>query len=135
MTLYESMILTPSTLTSDEHETLIGRYVALIGERKGEVLKTDNWGKRVLAYEINNETEGVYTLIEFKGEGELVKELDRKLRIDESVMRHLVINKEHDVKLQEKADRKKKNNRKEAPALENTESADSPESGTTTEEA
>ncbi len=134
MTLYESLILTPVTLSTEDHEALIGRYSELIGERKGEVLKTDVWGKRVLAYEINKETEGVYTLIEFNGDGELVKELDRKLRIDESVMRHLVINKEHNVRLQEKADRKK-SKRKAAPEVEKTENAEPTESGVTGEEA
>lgn len=123
MSMYEALILSSATLSQEDQDALVERYSSVIGENGGTVQKTDPWGKRILAYEINKESEGFYTLFEFEGDGTLVKELERRLKIDESILRHLVINKDHDIRLQEKADAKKsRKSRKPAPeAQEQTE--------------
>ena len=60
----------------------------------GEVSKADVWGMRKLAYPIQKKNEGYYVVIEFAGSTELPKELDRRLRISDDVMRHIIINKD-----------------------------------------
>lgn len=116
MSLYEALILSSAQLSQEDQEALVERYGSVISENGGTLQKTDPWGKRVLAYEINKETEGYYTLYEFEGTGDLVKELERRLKIDETVLRHMVISKDHDIRLQAKADAKKsRRTRKPAP--------------------
>lgn len=53
--------------------------------------ETDNWGKRGLAYEINDHREGYYCFYRFKGGSEILNELTRQLRIDENVIRHMIV--------------------------------------------
>ncbi|RLE16693.1 MAG: 30S ribosomal protein S6 [Acidobacteria bacterium] len=126
MSFYETLILTAPHLTDEEQDQIAATYTAVIEGQKGTVRKADKWGKRVLAYPINKITEGVYTLIEFTGDGKVVTELDRKLKIDENVMRHIIVNQDHDIKLKERADAKAKKKQRpvkveaEAPAVETT---------------
>jgi len=117
MSYYEALILSSAQLSQEDQDALVERYAGIIGENGGTIQKTDPWGKRVLAYEINKETEGYYTLFEFDGTGSLVKELERRLKIDESILRHMVVNKDHDIRLQQKADAKK-SRRSQKPAPE-----------------
>ena len=57
----------------------------------GTLVKTDNWGRRKLAYEIQHHKEGVYVLEVIEGSGELMKELDRRLKVVDQVIRHLIV--------------------------------------------
>lgn len=57
----------------------------------GSVTKVDDWGKRRLAYQIQDEKEGYYVILNFEADAEFPKELDRILKITDSVIRHLII--------------------------------------------
>jgi small subunit ribosomal protein S6 len=57
----------------------------------GQIEKTDNWGRRKLAYEIGRHKEGTYVLEVINGSGELMKELDRRLKVIDYVIRHLAV--------------------------------------------
>jgi small subunit ribosomal protein S6 len=57
----------------------------------GQLEKTENWGRRKLAYEIGRHKEGTYVLEVINGSGELMKELDRRLKVLDYVIRHLVV--------------------------------------------
>lgn len=61
---------------------------------EGEVGNVDVWGMRKLAYPIQKKNEGYYVVIEFKAQPTLPKELDRRLKISDNVMRHLIVNKD-----------------------------------------
>ena len=63
----------------------------IIETNGGVVTKVDAWGNRKLAYPIAKFTEGFYTLVNFKASVELPKELDRNLKINENVIRHMVV--------------------------------------------
>ena len=66
--------------------------VEQIAERLGgKIEKTDNWGRRRLAYEIGPHKEGTYVLETIVGGGELMKEIDRRLKVSDLVIRHLVV--------------------------------------------
>ena len=57
----------------------------------GEVEKVDTWGNRKLAYQIAKFSEGFYVLVNFKASADLPKELDRNLKINENVIRHMIV--------------------------------------------
>jgi small subunit ribosomal protein S6 len=57
----------------------------------GKIDKTDNWGRRKLAYEIGPHKEGTYVLETIDGGGEVMKEIDRRLKVSDLVIRHLVV--------------------------------------------
>ena len=70
-----------------------------IAERfSGTIDVTENWGRRRLAYEIGPHKEGLYTLVQFTGTPELVKELDRRLKVTDLVIRHLIVRLDEEAK-------------------------------------
>jgi len=72
-------------------ESAIDRVQEVITNGAGEVTKVDRWGKRRLAYEIKDFTEGYYLLVEMESPSSVAQELDRVLRISDDVLRHLII--------------------------------------------
>ena len=66
------------------------RFVAYC-EINGEVEKVDTWGNKKLAYQIAKFSEGFYVLVNFKASADLPKELDRNLKINENVIRHMIV--------------------------------------------
>ncbi|MBI1796321.1 MAG: 30S ribosomal protein S6 [Candidatus Eisenbacteria bacterium] len=57
----------------------------------GELIEVQRWGKKRLAYEIGRKRDGVYTMLLYQGPGAMVKEIERRLRLNESVMRVLTV--------------------------------------------
>lgn len=88
---YEVMFIIDPILEDDKKEETIEMVKSIIAE-DGEVEKVDVWGMRRLAYPIQKKNEGYYVLITFKGSSTLPKELDRRLKISENTMRHIIIN-------------------------------------------
>jgi len=72
----------------------IARFEEVVTNNGGEVVKTDRWGKRRLAYEVKGYLEGFYVLMEFKAPNTLSQELDRIFKIQDDVIRHLVVKKD-----------------------------------------
>ncbi|HXH06177.1 MAG TPA: 30S ribosomal protein S6, partial [Vicinamibacterales bacterium] len=69
----------------------------------GRVEKTDNWGRRRLAYEIAHHKEGTYIVQLVSGPGEMVREIERRLRVLDPVIRHLVVRVDEDLRVAERA--------------------------------
>jgi small subunit ribosomal protein S6 len=67
------------------------KYGEIVTSRQGQVTSVEQWGKRRLAYPINKIFEGYYTFMRFTGDTEILKELGRVFRFDESVVRHLIV--------------------------------------------
>ena len=88
---YELIYVLRSNL-DDESKTAVLDKVKAIIETSGEVEKVDVWGVRKLAYEIQKLSEGFYVLVNFKASTDLPKELDRNLKISDSVIRHMIVN-------------------------------------------
>ena len=65
-------------------------------DAEGKAGEVDEWGVKKLAYPINKKPEGYYVVMQFEAEPTLPKELDRRLRISDFVMRHLIVNKDED---------------------------------------
>ena len=90
---YEVMFILDPALEDYKKEAAIEAVKEIISS-EGEVGNTDVWGMRKLAYPIQKKNEGYYVVIEFKGEPTLPKELDRRLKISDNVMRHIIVNKD-----------------------------------------
>ena len=68
----------------------------------GQIASTDNWGRKRLAYEIARHKEGYYVLQTINGSGELMKELDRRLKVMDQVIRHMVVRVDEEKKVVER---------------------------------
>ena len=93
MNNYEVMFIIDAALEDAQKEAAVEMVKEIIATG-GEVGKVDIWGLRKLAYPILKKNEGYYAVIEFTAKPELPKELDRRLRISDSIIRHLIINKD-----------------------------------------
>ncbi|MFQ8601921.1 MAG: 30S ribosomal protein S6 [Anaerovoracaceae bacterium] len=93
MTNYEVMFILDPALEDDKKDTTVEAVKEIIAS-EGEVGNVDVWGMKKLAYPIQKKNEGYYVVIEFKAETTLPKELDRRLKISDNVMRHLIVNKD-----------------------------------------
>lgn len=93
MTNYEIMFIIDPTVEDAKKDAVVATVQEIIAA-DGEVGKVDVWGMRKLAYPIQKKNEGYYVVVEFKASPDLPKELDRRLRISDAVMRHLIVNKD-----------------------------------------
>ena len=91
MNKYEIMFIVKTTMESDAASKIADTYKKLISDLKGDVTNFKDMGQRKLAYHINKEINGFYYVMNFNATSELIKELDRKLRLDENVLRHMII--------------------------------------------
>ena len=91
MALYESVIIGRQDLTPGQFETLLEKFIEVIQSFKGEIKKRENWGVRNLAYKINKNRKGHYTLLNIDGPPEAIQEYERLMRLDEDIIRFLTI--------------------------------------------
>ena len=92
---YESLFIVDVTNGDEATEATVNKFLSLI-EANAQVVDVAKWGKRRLAYPINDMPEGYYTVVTFKAEGSFPSELERLYNIDENVMRSMVIRLEYD---------------------------------------
>ena len=90
MAKYETMLVTKVLPEGEENNALVEKFKALI-EANGTIDSVDDWGKRRLAYPIQDETEGVYTVIKFTSGPDFPAELERIYGITEGVLRSIVV--------------------------------------------
>ena len=99
MNCYECTFITKQGLSDSQAEKLIEKYENIIKPNSGEVLKTEEWGLRILSHRIKNNKKGFYFHIKFKGVGQTIKELEKIENIDETLIRYLTVKvKKHDLK-------------------------------------
>ena len=91
MTKYETTFILEPGLDETRVNEEVERVSQWIRDLGGELLDTQRWGKRRLSYEINKKRDGVYTLLLYQGPGAMVKEIERRLRLNESIMRVLTV--------------------------------------------
>jgi small subunit ribosomal protein S6 len=88
---YEIVYVVRPDLSDEDRAAKIERVHSLIAENSGQLGKVEDWGKRVLAYEIKHYTDGYYGLAEFQLEPDKVKSLEERLNIDEEILRYQII--------------------------------------------
>ena len=92
---YECLFIVDVTNGDENTEATVNKFMSLI-EANAEVVDVAKWGKRRLAYPINDMPEGYYTVVTFKSAPEFPAELDRLFNIDETIMRSMTIKLEYD---------------------------------------
>ena len=90
MKAYELLYFVDPTCNEETRAAVMKRIEVALGET-GKVDSVEDWGKRKLAFEVDDLTEGDYTLINFHADPEHIAELDRVLRINDAVKRHMIV--------------------------------------------
>ena len=99
MNSYEHTFITKQDLSESQAKKLIDKYQSIIKSNSGEIVKTEEWGLRILSHKIKNNKKGFYFHIKLNGVGETIKELEKAENIDDSLIRYLTVKvKEHDLK-------------------------------------
>lgn len=91
MKAYEVMLILDPKLSEEEHAAVLEKVQGVIKDAKGAVDSVEAWGKRRLAFQIENLDEGDYTVIQFKAPADAIAELDRVLHITDSVVRFMIV--------------------------------------------
>jgi len=99
---YELVYLLPAEASEADLADLQSQVEGIVGRFSGTIEKTENWGRRKLAYEIGPHREAVYVLHAISGPGDLVKELDRRLKVIDKVVRHLVVRVDEEMRVAER---------------------------------
>jgi small subunit ribosomal protein S6 len=100
---YELVYILPPDSTEQQIAEIHEQVESVVSRMGGQIEKTDNWGRRKLAYEIGPHKEGVYVLeVINSSSSDLVKELDRRLKVIDQVVRHLVVRVDEEKKVVER---------------------------------
>ena len=89
--VYEVMYIVNPDLAADDVTKLNENLQGVIENQGGSVVKLEDMGKRKMAYEINRQTEGYYVLFEIEGSGKEIFELERRMRVNDAVMRYITV--------------------------------------------
>ena len=100
---YELVYITPPETTEETINELHTQIAHVVERFGGNIEKTENWGRLRLAYEIAGQREGVYVLEVINAPGELTTELDRRLRVIDTVVRHMIVRVDEELAVAERA--------------------------------
>jgi small subunit ribosomal protein S6 len=112
MRVYEELFIVKPDAPEEEVDAYIGQLKELIASGKGTVEKADKWGTRKLAYRVSKYNEGVYVLFQFSSSPELVKEVERRMRVTDMVIKFITVRIDEKTKKIEK--RKKQRDKRAA---------------------
>jgi small subunit ribosomal protein S6 len=112
MRVYEELFIVRPDAPEEEVDAYIGQLKELITNGKGTVEKADKWGTRKLAYRVSKYNEGVYVLFQFSSSPELVKEIERRMRVTDMVIKFITVRIDEKTKKIEK--RKKQRDKRAA---------------------
>ena len=96
MNQYETVFILTPVLSDEQMKEAVGKFRDYLTSQGSEILYEENWGMRKLAYNINKKSTGYYVVLPFKANAELPKELDRRMRINENVMRHIIVSQDEE---------------------------------------
>lgn len=99
---YETLFVVDCAIGEENVKATVEKFTAMIAEN-GTVESIDEWGKRRLAYPINDQNDGYYVLVNFKSESEFPAELERVFGINEYILRSIVVRKIEDKKTKKEA--------------------------------
>jgi small subunit ribosomal protein S6 len=99
---YELVYIVTPEASDQEVADLHSQIEQIVQRFNGTFDKTENWGRRKLAYEIGHHREGIYVVETISGSGELMKEIDRRLRVIDQVIRHLVVRVDEELRVAER---------------------------------
>jgi small subunit ribosomal protein S6 len=89
---YEITYIITTTLDDESKTALVDRFDGILKDNGAEVIDSKDWSKRRLAYEINNQNEGIYHIVNVLAENDdALNEFDRLAKIDGSILRHMIV--------------------------------------------
>ena len=91
MRTYESIFIVHPEVVGDDQTAIIDKYKTILSDQGAEVLKVENWGVRNLAYQVKKQSKGCYVLFIFDAEPTVIAEFERRMRIDEMVIKFQTI--------------------------------------------
>ncbi|MGL4523209.1 MAG: 30S ribosomal protein S6 [Bacilli bacterium] len=94
MRKYEIMYIIRPNIEEESQKALIERFNTILSDNGAEITTAKDWGKRRLAYEINDFRDGFYMLLNINAEAAAVQEFDRLAKISEDIIRHIVVREE-----------------------------------------
>lgn len=115
--VYEMMYIAEPATDSDTLEQLNKEIGELIEKEGGSVVRFEDMGKRQLAYRIKNFSEGHYCLFEIEGSGSEIAELERRMRVNDKIVRYLTVRVDEERKAAEKIEEKRKARREKLAEL------------------
>jgi small subunit ribosomal protein S6 len=107
---YELVYILPPDTTEQQAGDLHEQVGQVVARLNGQIERSENWGRRKLAYEIGPHKEGVYVLEVINGTGELMKELDRRLKVIDQVVRHMIVRVDQEKKVVDRTRTKRQAN-------------------------
>lgn len=117
MRVYEELFILRPNATDEEINPLVEQLTGLIASSGGVVDATEKWGVRRLAYRVQKHAEGYYILIKFQAGATLVKELERRLRLTDLVLRYLTVRTDERMKKLVKRAKKREERMKRKPQM------------------
>jgi small subunit ribosomal protein S6 len=105
---YEVVFIAAPNTTDDDLAKLNAQLEKVVTDLGGTITKTDNWGRKKLAYKIGKYDEGVYVVLYIEGSGQEIAEVERRLRVNDAVIRHLTVRTDEDLKRAEKLKSRRK---------------------------
>ena len=87
MRTYESIFIVHPEVIGDDQVALIDKYKTILSDQAADVLKVENWGTRTLAYQVKKQSKGCFVLVIFDAEPTVIAEYERRMRIDEKVIK------------------------------------------------
>lgn len=91
MRTYETLLIVHPEVVGDDLTALIEKYRKVLTDQQAVVIKADNWGSRALAYPVKKQTRGSFVLTVFEGAPSTIAEFERRLRIDEKVIKYQTV--------------------------------------------
>ena len=108
MRTYELMFISSPNTIEEDINKLTSQIEHAVTERGGTITKIEPWGRRKLAYKIEKFEEGIFTLVHIEGTGQEIAEIERRLRITDSVIRYMSVRTDEDLKRAAKMKAKRK---------------------------
>ena len=99
---YELVYIVTPEASEQEVADLHTQIEQIVQRFNGTFDKTENWGRKRLAYDIGHHREGTYVVETISGSGELMKEIDRRFRVTDTIIRHLTVRIDEDLKVAER---------------------------------
>lgn len=88
MRTYETVFIAHPDLVDEEVKALVDRMKGIIEDLNGQLIKVEEWGRKKLAYKLKKLTKGYYVLIRFLGNGDILVEIERNLRLSDAVLKY-----------------------------------------------
>ncbi len=98
MRTYELVFISSPNSTEEDITKLTSQIEHAVTDRGGKIVKVEPWGRRKLAYRIDKFDEGIYTLVHIEGTGQEIAEAERRLRVNDSVIRYMSVRTDEDLK-------------------------------------